>query len=331
MNPVDPSDPEADALAQLIGRAGARPTAAAGDREHVRFAAHEAWQRSVHQHRQRRRMLLAGVAAVASVALGALLHVHEGATSPPSTVIASLAYAQGEVQLHSTYAPGPNPRDRATRNQLHAGDEIVTGADGGARIAASSGVVLRVAANTALRWRSAGELELQRGAVYIDSGSRHASLKVHTAFGNVSHLGTRYLVRTDADTLHVVVRDGLITLAAHGAETQAGGHERLDVGTDGRVLRSIAPPYGEEWAWSDALGARFNVDGRSLDEFLTWASSESGRRLEYEDDAVRDAATHTVLHGQSAVLAPEEALTVILPTTDFSARVVGERIIVTRK
>jgi ferric-dicitrate binding protein FerR (iron transport regulator) len=235
------------------------------------------------------------------------------------------------VQLHSTYTPGTAPRDRATRDQLHPGDEILTGAHSGARLAVTNGISVRVAADTELRWRSPGEFELAHGAVYIDSGARHASLKVHSALGDVSHLGTRYLVRADADTLHVAVRDGLITLAAHGTETQAGGHERLDVGNDGRVLRSVAAPYGDEWAWSDTLNPGFDVDGRNLDEFLTWVSGETGRRLEYADEGVRAAALHTVLHGRSAAMGPEEALGVILPTTDFSARVVGERVIVTRK
>jgi ferric-dicitrate binding protein FerR (iron transport regulator) len=330
MKPTDQSDADGNALAKLIARAGSRPTASSLNREHVRFAAHEAWQHALHQRRQRQRLLAAGIAAVATVALGSLLHFYPGAPAAPA-VVARLAYAQGEVQLRSTYAPGTAQHDAATRNQLHPGDEILTGSNSGARIAVTNGVTVRIAADTEVRWRSPGEFELAHGAVYIDSGVRHAPLKVHTAFGDVSHLGTRYLVRTDTEALHVAVRDGLITLAANGTETQAGGHERLDVGTDGRVLRSVAAPYGDEWGWSDALNPGFNVDGRNLAEFLTWASGESGRRLEYADEAVHAAAMHTVLHGRSVAISPDEALSAILPTTDFSALVVGERVIVTRK
>jgi ferric-dicitrate binding protein FerR (iron transport regulator) len=329
MKPGDQSEADGDALANLIARAGSRPTASSMNREQVRFAAHEAWQHALHERRQRRRLLGAGIATVAAVAVGSLFHFHPGTTA--TRVVASLAYAQGQVQLRSTYAPGSAQHDSTTRNQLHPGDAILTGADSGARIAMTNGITVRVAADTELRWRSSGEFELPHGAVYVDSGERHVPLKVHTALGDVSHLGTRYLVRTDGQTLHVAVRDGLITLAAHGAETQAGGHERLDLGNDGSVLRSVAAPYGEEWAWSDALSPGFNVDGRNLDEFLTWASGESGHRLEYADETVHAAAVRTVLHGRSVAIGPEEALGAILPTTDFSARVVGERVIVTRK
>jgi hypothetical protein len=106
--------------------------------------------------------------------------------------------------------------------------------------------------------------------------------------------------------------------------------ERLRLGHDGQVtVDSIAPndPY---WNWTAALAPTFDIENKSLLDFLRWAARETGRELIFEDNELRMSAMRTDLHGSVADFAPLEALESVLATTNFHYRILADRIVIER-
>ncbi|HYM33872.1 MAG TPA: hypothetical protein VET48_00680, partial [Steroidobacteraceae bacterium] len=144
----------------------------------------------------------------------------------------------------------------------------------------------------------------------------------------ISHLGTRYRVRLGADALSVGVRDGKVGVTNSHGQMQAETGRELKIDNMGRVSEQEVAPFGMDWSWADALAPRFDIEGRSVKEFLAWAATETGRSVQYASTKVESAAVNTVLHGSSNSFAPTEAVAAILPTTDFVASFEGERLVI---
>lgn len=314
-----------DPLAKLIAQAGPRTQAPAEMEADVRAAVYEAWQQGLRREHRRRWIGWLSAAALAAIAVGVGLRMTLFAPSPVPALIASLAHAEGEVRVNRQIE-----NDQLLQTPLYSGDEVLTGADGGARLDLSNAASIRLASQTRVHWLAANELELLDGAIYVDSGPQHAALSIKTNHGVVSHLGTRYQVRIDAQTLSVGVRDGAVEVSTPQGKAGAQTRQQLKIDAQGRITRSPLAPYGDDWAWVDALAPRFAIDNRSVAEFLEWAAGETGHQLEYRGAEIQAAAAQTRLSGDSKSFTPAQALAAVLPTTDFTVRYESDRMIVER-
>jgi hypothetical protein len=72
----------------------------------------------------------------------------------------------------------------------------------------------------------------------------------------------------------------------------------------------------------------FEIEGRTLAEFLGWVSSETGLTVRFEDDSIEQGVNGIVLHGSVAGIRPDKAPDVVLPTCGLSHRVVRNTLIV---
>jgi ferric-dicitrate binding protein FerR (iron transport regulator) len=322
---VDHHEDRNDAVAALIGRAGPRAQPAAPLEDSVRAAVYEEWQRSLRSKRQQRVIggLLAAAVIIICVGIGWRVSVQRPISVP--VAVASVVYAHGAVHVSSKQSASSN-----AQAALYVGDDISTDTDAGARLLLSNQASLRLAGNSHLRWRTSNDIELLDGAVYVDSGPQHARFVVRTRYGEVTHLGTRYQVKLSADALGIAVRDGVVNLQTDKVKASATTQQKLKVDNNGQIAIANVSSYGEEWAWIDSLAPSFDIDNRSVDEFLHWAAHETGHTLEYVDDASRVAATRTVLHGSVGVLAPARAIAAVLPTTDFNARFADGHLLVSK-
>jgi hypothetical protein len=86
----------------------------------------------------------------------------------------------------------------------------------------------------------------------------------------------------------------------------------------------------EYWNWTTNLAPAFDIEGRSLMDFLKWAARESGRILYFEDTELRMAAMRTDLHGSIADFSPLEAIESVLATTAFRYHIEHDRIVIER-
>lgn len=188
------------------------------------------------------------------------------------------------------------------------------------RVRLSAGGVLRIKAGAALAFTAADEIELRRGAVYIDfdKGSAHGALRVRTPFGVVQHLGTQFEVALLPTQLRVRVREGAVLLQG-AASTRVQAGEEVTVDAANLLQRRAIAPYDGEWAWVETPPGGFDVEGRSVLQLLGWVARESGRRLEFTDDRANQLAARTVLHGSILGMSPDLALRAMLSTTSLVA------------
>jgi ferric-dicitrate binding protein FerR (iron transport regulator) len=326
--PADRSDQSFDHFERLLLLAGSRPPGDAERRQRVHDAAHRAWRDSIGPRTLRRWQTLGTLALAAAAVVIAvwLARRSESPTPvPPSSVMAArLTAATGNIgRLDDSRAP------------VRIGDEVVvgsafeTGLGTLATFSFTEGGEMRMNEGTVVRFTERRDFQIDRGAIYLDSGSRRGSLVVRTPVGIVRDVGTRFEVGMVDGSWRVRVRDGLVRYEG-AVPHQAGGGNELIVEPDGRVVERAAPTFGADWAWVVRAAPAFKVEGQTLSAFLDWVERESGRQVVFPNDELRRRSSGTILHGSIAGLTVEEALDVILPTCGLVHRIESQRVIVTR-
>jgi ferric-dicitrate binding protein FerR (iron transport regulator) len=318
-------DQEAD-LERILHDVGARaqPTHAMFDE--VRAAVEAEWRTVVAERAPKaKRWPWAVAAGVAAAALGVAVLLQP--PSAPPALVATIARVSGAVEARDSVS-GP-------WYAVEQGSTLLEGTElrtiGGARVALdfASGLSMRMDRDSQLALNDVAHASLDAGAVYVDSGTagsaRHAPLEIETSQGSVTHLGTQYEARLDAQRLVVTVREGRVSVARGSDRVQGAAGERLTIGAGG-FERSRVGLQGGDWAWAGEIAPAYAVEGRSLQEFLAWVGRETGREIDYSDANARDAAVRLVLHGSVDGLTPEQALEAVLATAGMPVSVGEDRI-----
>jgi ferric-dicitrate binding protein FerR (iron transport regulator) len=319
-------DDEVPGLLRLAGRREP-PPAARGER--VRVQARAAWQQAVRRHRERRLKTWAGLAMAAAAAgvLIALYAVPRPVAPAAPHVLASVEHVNGDARVEAPLANG-------AIGQLQVGAAVVsgaivrTGANGFVTLRLPDGDAVRLDSNSHLQLLGATQLGLERGGVYIDAGSAAIQLEVLTPFGTARDIGTRFEVRLLASGVRVRVREGRVQLDGGGPPAEATAGWELTRSSGGEIERRTIALTGAEWDWVTRAAAPFEIEGRSLADFLRWIESEGGWRVAFADPALERSAGGIILHGSIRGLTPAEALGVVLPTCGLSHRFAGDRVIV---
>lgn len=320
--PDNSPDPAEDKLAELLAKAGPRLTPPAKLQTEVRAAVHAEWRHLTQGRRQQqqRRWLAAAAMLLVTVGGGWLalrMSADVAAPSAPAALLATITH--GQPLLNGT----------ASNLSIRSGDVLST-QSAAARVELHSGISVRIGRNTQLRWIDADELQLQQGTLYIDSHGDTAALTVHTAHGDVSHLGTRYLVDSDAQQLHVAVREGKVGIHSDSTAVTVDALQQVYLLDGGQVQRSDLNMSDALWQWADELAQPFALENRSVAEFLQWVSQETGYELHYANNAVERAASDTLLHGGQTSQTPLQALRVVLAATDFRVEMQDRQLVITQ-
>jgi len=303
-------------LAALLRAVGPRLQPPADMAADVRAAVAAEWRTTVAARQQARvptqrrfvqpwMAMAASVAAIA-IAVGIALPRWHGAGDPVATV----ARVSGAAAVrHSTDGAW---LDLAAGSNVVASDEIRTAASGRVALRRLDGLEVRLDAATQLAFNDADRASLAAGSVYVDAGAPGSggsdAFVIGTPYGDVRHLGTQYVASLKDGLLQVAVREGSVAVDKGQMPVVARAGESLTIARDGAVSRSQLDVYGESWRWAESVAPEFAIEGRSLDEFLTWAGRETGRKIVYTSaDAAREAET-TQLKGSVAGLAPEAAV-----------------------
>jgi ferric-dicitrate binding protein FerR (iron transport regulator) len=136
----------------------------------------------------------------------------------------------------------------------------------------------------------------------------------------VRDIGTRFEVRFNGSALRVRVRDGVVRLSQTRQSHDAQPGDELTLDGSGAIVRRTVPVHGADWAWAMALARPFDLEGRSLRDFLDWIAGENGWQLRFADAAVDKKSLTTILHGSIQGLTPDEALAAVLPTSGVEHR-----------
>jgi ferric-dicitrate binding protein FerR (iron transport regulator) len=307
-------------LRQLFARAEPRAQPPPADTEQIRSAVLAEWEAVTGRRIWRKRAVLAAAAGAALVAV--LAYFGDGpAPSAPPTLVASVARVQGTVTTASGSRLGLG-------SGIVASTQLETG-DGQLALELASGGSLRIGPRSRVVMAGGDEAELLAGVLYFDSEEERVSeFAVVTQLGRVRDVGTQFLVRLDAEQLDVGVRAGRVDLSRGATSDTAGAGERLVASqVSGDLRRDSIATFGTEWEWAERLAPPFEIDGRTVSEFLTWFASQTGRTIVFADAATERAARDTVLSG-SIDLPPLQKLSVVLALTDLAYALDGERVVI---
>lgn len=285
---------------------------------------HQSWKRDAARKAVKRWVL--PVALAASAALVAVL-VSQPEPLPPAAV--------GTVA--KVVSPSAGDGAYALGDAIYTGMTIATGEDEGLSFLLARNESLRLAENSTLRIDASDQFTLLSGRVYADTGEfvyRDGGLRIDTALGAVTDIGTQFAVSIENETLDVAVREGRVDIRkdpqAHKHHVAMSG-ERVRLGPRGDVTVESLALTDDYWNWTTQLAPAFDIEGKSLMDFLKWAARESGRILFFEDAELRMAIMRTDLHGSIEDFSPLQALESVMPTTAFRYHIEADKIVIKRQ
>jgi len=259
--------------------------------------------------------------AVAASLLVAVLVVMEPATAPVPAVGQVARVAGLEAQ-----AGVPQAGDA-----VYPGDVLSTGAGQGVSLLLAKNESLRLGENTRLRVESGQAFTLLAGRVYADTGQliyRNNGLVIEAGSATISDVGTQFAVTLDGGEVDVAVREGRVDVQQQEALHTAIAGERLTVSESGDAVIAAISPHSEYWDWAADLAPRFEIENKTLMDFLKWVTRETGMELVFESDELRMAAMRTDLHGSVASFSPRESVEAVLATTNLGYRIEPGRIVI---
>lgn len=215
--------------------------------------------------------------------------------------------------------------------KIYPGQIIETTASQGMSLLLSRNESLRIDEKTQLRVDGDGQFTLLAGRIYADTGQfayRGRALRVDTAFGVVTDVGTQFSVASDSESLIVAVREGRVDVSNESQTTSARLGEQLLVRSGEEPAITAIDTHDPAWAWAADLAPVFDISNRSLMDFLNWAARETGRELQFGSDEVRMFAMRTDVHGSIEGLTPEQALSAILATTSVNHRIETDKVVI---
>ena len=256
------------------------------------------------------------------------------------------------VFVMAIYVAGPAPVPAATigkvarivgaedrGDSLQVGDDVIVGAvlttgDGdGLSLLLTQNESLRIGENSRLQVDSRNHFTLLEGRLYADTGQfayRNKSLQIDAGFATVRDIGTQFAVTFDGTAVDVAVREGRVDVQRADEQLVAVAGERMIIGERGGAVTQEIAPTATYGSWATGLAPKFELENKSVMEFLNWAARESGMELVFEDDELRMAAMRTDLHGSIASFTPLEAIASVRATTSFRHRIESGRIYIER-
>jgi ferric-dicitrate binding protein FerR (iron transport regulator) len=278
------------------------------------------WKKDTTRRRYRRWALPAALAA--SVVLALTIVLQPQPPAPERIAIGTIAKVVGD---------GASLPEAG--QAVYAGEVIRTGAGQRLSMLIDNVESLRLDQDTTLAVVAKNEFRLEFGRVYADTGDfmyRDGGLIIETAMGSVADVGTQFAVQVAAGLLDVAVREGRVDVSHDASEYVAVAGERLRLAGSGDPIVEAVEPHDPYWNWAAALAPVFDIENKSLLDFLRWAARETGRELVFEDNELRMSAMRTDLHGSVADFEPIEAVESVLATTSFRYRILADRIIIER-
>jgi ferric-dicitrate binding protein FerR (iron transport regulator) len=327
------SDEEKE-LRELLEEAGPRPPLAETDLERIRGAARAEWRGRWASGRSGSRRSTWAAAAALLLGAATLLLVRRAPTPAAAPGVATVERVTGDVAWTARGTSSAALSADAVGRAIPEGAAIETRAGaspGRLALRMAGGASVRLDAATRVKLASASVVELESGAIYVDTGgpaAGHESVAVRTGAGVFRSIGTQFEVQAEGGATRLRVREGRVRLdrGADSLSTEAG--QELVVRRDGTVERRETAADGPEWEWIVAGAPMPDIEGVKVRTFLDWLARERGWRVEFADAETAALADSVVLHGSIAHLTPIEAPDVVLPSSGLGYRVAKGKLVV---
>jgi ferric-dicitrate binding protein FerR (iron transport regulator) len=329
---TDPQGRVDETIGALVRLAGPRPPVPEESALRVRAAVHAGWRRKV-RARHARSVLMWGGALATAASLSLLLVSRPSGTreTKPLPIVARLERLTGMAS--QVRSDGTRAALLSSGQTVSAGSVLETGPTGRAALRLAGGSSLRMDVSTRFHLRSATELDLERGAVYLDSDPRRMegdAVAIRTPHGLVRERGTQFETRLVSGTLRLRVREGHVGLEREAGPVGAAAGEELEIKA-GQVSRSRVSLQGRAWDWVLQIAPGIELEGATLSDFLDWVARETHRPIRFEDVRAASSAASIRLHGSVNGMTPEEALAAVLPTCGFAHRSSGREVVLVRR
>lgn len=316
---VDDDTRSDDAVAKLINLAGLRPAIPDDIAQRVHERVRQDWQRAT---RRRRILRWSGAFALAaSVVLAITVALQP--SNPPVQTLGTIARIAGESNsAENGFYVG---------RSVQLGDTITTTQSESLSVALAAGLSLRISSGSSIRFDAPDEFMLTRGQVYADSGQaiyRDHGITIRTPAGSATDIGTQFSVSYEDSKMSVAVREGRVDVSDNKDSYLAIAGEKLLLQPNEPFVVSPISINDESWDWAVMLAPTFDIDNRSLSDFLKWAARETGRELVFANDEVRMAALGTILSGSVENFSPDEATLSVLSTTQFQYHIDEYQIVI---
>lgn len=324
------------ALEQLLRQVPPRPAPPESDAASVRSAVHAEWRNMSGKRRTRRLLTTFALAATVLLAVGVTINTLRVPSAVPVTV------ATIDKSIGSLYLLGEQSELQETHDlsALTVGQTILTGHGSSVGLLWGAGGSLRIDEDTRIEFIARDAIVLRSGRVYFDSqpselsagimAGTAASFEIRTEQGVVSHVGTQFMTRVDAISLWVSVREGQVLIDGLTYRETADEGERIKFSGGGRPEVVNISRHGDAWNWAEAVAPSADVDKRTVHEFLTWVSRETGLQLHYKDATAESAAHRDTLTG-TVRIPPRDALDFWSPTVGVDWRIEGGTIVVSKR
>lgn len=228
----------------------------------------------------------------------------------------------GEIQFSvGTFTLQQSADEEAAATTVLPGATLQTASDGRLQIGLGEHLQLRADGETRLTLVSSSKLYLHQGRIYVDS-SNDEQLLVETQHGAITDVGTQFEISVHDEQMTVAIREGAVDIAIGNRllSTRAsdGSGELLRFqGTELDEITAITST-DPHWQWIHGARPEFELADRSVAEFLEWAARESGRKLRYESNLVRQQAEMPrALRGEAAVDSDLASIEQVLRVTRF--------------
>lgn len=297
---------------------------AAGQRESMPEELKQSWSNHFREelattrnsHQKRRNNWLAACASVLLVGLIALLVLPGQKTEPAISVNAFSGNS------HITQGNG-KPLQLQRGQLLSTGNLIATQGQSFLSINYRSFDV-RLNAQTRLRI-DPDRLTLLSGEIYVSSTDSQLdqSIAIATPFATIRDVGTQFIVNLTDSQVVSTVRQGSILVETKGSKTAATATafhaQRVTVDQQNHIDITETEGSGEHWEWIYQLTPTFRLEGKTVYEFLLWATRETGQALQFIDQRAELYARTTLLRGDIPELNPATSVPMVLATTDLKA------------
>ena len=331
-----------DAIEALLENAAPRPTPPTQDEKIVREAVRAEWQATTGKIKMRRRMTHFAIAATVLLGIAVTFNALQ-LTNVKPVQVATISNSHGSIYLLGEQSELREMTDLAS---IFAGQVIDTGDDAGIGLEWGNGGSLRIDKNARIEFTSADSVYLHSGQIYFDSqpsdltasisgGSDEivaaitgSGFEIETDHGLVSHRGTQYMTSVGGGDLTVSVREGEVVVdGVYIEKAIAVAGQRMTLSGGARPSVLDIDGFGGAWDWIEEMAPSANVDGRTVDEFLTWIARETGLQISYASPEAANTARNGVLRG-NVDMAPRDELAFRMSGEDLGYRIDGGTIYV---
>jgi hypothetical protein len=305
-----PEDEQEELVRRLLRLSGGRPAVPSEVADRVRESVHSHWKQSVRARSRKRFAFIFTTAIAACLLIFLLANYVEETILPDPVSVAVIENQIGSVVL--------DQNQLITRGALLVSNSTLeTGLMGRALLRTSQDVTMRLDVNTRVRFESESSFVLEQGAIYMDSGPKHKRFQISTPLGDVANQGTQFEIRLQESNMEVRVREGSVSLTNEKLSRDVTAGKRLTVNAGGNVEISEFAPYGPAWEWITSVSPEFDLEGRTLTDFLGWIVHENGWTLEAASQ-IEQSHGKIVLHGSVEHLSPAQMLEAVLPVCGLS-------------